>query len=118
MLLFSSVAATQGFTAHGAISAAKAGVEGLAVALATEMAPDVRINVIAPSLSQSKMAAPLLSNEMMAKGIAQAHPLRRIGNAQDFAPLSAMLMDNERSGWITGAVINVDGGRSSLRTKG
>ena len=118
VLLFSSVAASHGFTAHGAISAAKAGVEGLAVALATELAPDVRINVIAPSLSQSKMAAPLLSNEMMAKGIAQAHPLRRIGNAQDFAPLSAMLMDNQRSGWITGAVINVDGGRSSLRTKG
>lgn len=118
VLLFSSVAASQGFAAHGAISAAKAGVEGLAVALATEMAPDVRINVIAPSLTQSKMAAPLLSNEIMAKGIAQSHPIRRLGEGQDFAPLAALLMDPKRSGWITGAVIPVDGGRSSLRTKG
>ena len=118
VLLFSSVAASQGFAAHGAISAAKAGVEGMAIALATEMAPDVRINVIAPSLTQSKMAAPLLSNEIMAKGIAQSHPIRRLGEGTDFAPLAALLMDPARSGWITGAVIAVDGGRGSLRTKG
>ena len=72
--------------------------------------------------SQTQAIIALSSGEAelggLAKGIAQAHPLRRIGNAQDFAPLSAMLMDNQRSGWITGAVINVDGGRSSLRTKG
>ena len=118
VLLFSSVAATQGFAAHGAISAAKAGVEGMATALATELAPDVRINVIAPSLTQSKMAAPLLSNDIMAKGIAQSHPLRRLGTGDDFAPLAALLMDPARSGWITGAIIPVDGGRKSLRTKG
>lgn len=118
VLLFSSVAATQGFVAHGAIAAAKAGVEGMAKALAAELAPDIRINVIAPSLTDSKMAAPLLSNDVMAKGIAQAHPLRRLGTGDDFASLAALLMDNQRSGWISGAVIAVDGGRQSLRTKG
>lgn len=118
VLLFSSVAASQGFAAHGAISAAKAAIEGMARALATELAPDVRINVIAPSLTHSKMAAPLLSNEIMAKGIAQSHPIRRLGEGADFAPLAALLMDPARSGWITGAVIPVDGGRKSLRTKG
>ena len=118
VLLFSSVAATQGFNAHGAISAAKAAVEGMAIAIATELAPDVRVNVLAPSLTDSKMAGPLLSNEMMAKGIAQAHPMRRVGQGRDFAPLASLLMDPAKSGWITGSIIAVDGGRKSLRTKG
>ena len=118
VLLFSSVAATQGFVAHGAIASAKAAVEGLGRTLAAELSPDIRVNVIAPSLTDSKMAAPLLSNDVMAKGIAAAHPLRRLGAGQDFAALGALLMDNQRAGWITGAVIAVDGGRQSLRTKG
>ena len=118
VLLFSSVAASAGFSAHGAIGAAKAGVEGLALALATELAPDVRLNVIAPSLTHSKMAAPLLSIEVLAKGIAQAHPIRRLGQGDDFAHLASLLMDSARSGWMTGAIIPVDGGRKSLRTKG
>ena len=87
VVLFSSVAASQGFTSHAAISAAKAGVEGLAKALAAELSPDVRVNVIAPSLSQSKMAEPLLANETMAKGLAQMHPLGRLGQADDFSNL-------------------------------
>ena len=114
MVFFSSVAATQGFTNHAAISPAKAAVEGLAKALAAELAPDVRVNVIAPSLSQSKMAEPLLANEAMAKGLAQMHPLGRIGQASDFAGLVSLLLDPEKSGWMTGAVIAVDGGRGAL----
>ena len=114
MVFFSSVAATQGFTNHAAISAAKAAVEGLAKALAAELAPDVRVNVIAPSLSQSKMAEPLLANEAMAKGLAQMHPLGRIGQASDFAGLVSLLLEPEKSGWMTGAVIAVDGGRGAL----
>ena len=114
MVFFSSVAATQGFTNHAAISAAKAAVEGLAKALAAELAPDVRVNVIAPSLSQSKMAEPLLANEAMAKGLAQMHPLGRLGQASDFAGLVSLLIDPEKSGWMTGTVIAVDGGRGAL----
>ena len=114
VVLFSSVAASQGFTNHAAISAAKAGVEGLAKALAAELSPDVRVNVIAPSLSQSKMAEPLLANEAMAKGLAQMHPLGRLGQAEDFSGLACLLLDSEKSGWMTGTVIAVDGGRGSL----
>jgi NAD(P)-dependent dehydrogenase (short-subunit alcohol dehydrogenase family) len=114
IVFFSSVAATQGFTNHAAISAAKAAVEGLAKALAAELAPDVRVNVIAPSLSQSKMAEPLLANEAMAKGLAQMHPLGRLGQASDFSGLVSLLLDSERTGWMTGAVIAVDGGRGTL----
>ena len=114
VVLFSSVAASQGFTNHAAIGAAKAGVEGLGKALAAELSPDIRVNVIAPSLSQSKMAEPLLGNEVMAKGLAQMHPLGRLGQASDFAALACLLLDAERSGWMTGSVIAVDGGRGSL----
>ena len=114
MVFFSSVAATQGFTNHAAISAAKAAVEGLARALAAELAPDIRVNVIAPSLSQSKMAEPLLANEAMKKGLAQMHPLGRLGQASDFSGLVSLLLDPEKSGWMTGVVIAVDGGRSAL----
>ena len=118
MVFFSSVAATQGFTNHAAISAAKAAVEGLSKALAAELAPDVRVNVIAPSLSQSKMAEPLLMNEAMAKGLAQMHPLGRLGQPSDFAGLVSLLLDPEKSAWMTGAVIAVDGGRGALAVNG
>ena len=115
VLLFSSVAARYGFTAHAAIGAAKAAVEGLVVSLAAEFAPDIRVNAIAPSLSQSKMASPIISNPQMHKALAASHPMGRLGEAQDFAPLSAMLLDNTQSGWITGQILAVDGGRSSVQ---
>jgi len=114
VVFFSSVAASHGFTNHAAISAAKAAVEGLAKALAAELAPDVRVNVVAPSLSHSKMATPLLANEAMAKGLAQMHPLGRLGQGSDFAGLVSLLLDPKKSGWMTGTVIAVDGGRGSL----
>ncbi len=114
VLMFSSVAAHTGFTSHAAIAAAKAGVEGLGRALAAEFAPDIRVNVIAPSLSESKMASPLISNPAMAKGLAQMHPLGRLGTAADFSSLACLLLDNQQSGWITGAVFPVDGGRGNL----
>lgn len=115
VLLFSSVAAQYGFTAHAAIGSAKAAIHGLVVSLAAELSPEVRVNAIAPSLSESKMATPILSNPQMAKALAAAHPLGRLGNAADFAPLGAMLLDNQQSSWITGQVIAVDGGRSTLQ---
>ncbi len=114
VVLFSSVAAAFGFPSHAAIAAAKAGVEGLGRALAAELAPDIRVNVIAPSLSQSKMAAPLISNPAMAQGIAQTHPMGRLGQASDFSALCCLLLDNSQSGWMTGTVLPVDGGRGQL----
>jgi len=69
-------------------------------------------------LSDTKMAAPLLASEAMAKGIAQMHPLGRIGNARDIAPLACLLLDNSASSWITGEVFAIDGGRGHLATTG
>ena len=118
VLLFSSVAASQGFTAHAAIAAAKAGIEGLTRSLAAEFAPSIRVNAIAPSLTETKMAAPLTNNAVLAKGIAGAHPLPRLGQPDDFTGLARLLLLPETGSWITGSIFPVDGGRGALRTKG
>ena len=117
VVLFSSVAVAQGFAAHASVSMAKGAVEGLVVALAAELAPQVRVNAVAPSLTRTPLAAPLTGNEAMASAIAQMHPLPRLGTAEDSAALAAFLL-SEDAGWITGQVIGVDGGRSRLRVKG
>ncbi|HQT89027.1 MAG TPA: SDR family oxidoreductase [Acidiphilium sp.] len=116
VVLFSSVAAQAGFPNHTVIGAAKAGVEGLSVALAAELAP-VRVNCIAPSLTRSKIAAPMTENQAMAKAIAAQHPIARLGEPDDTAALAEFLLSGQ-AGWITGQVIGVDGGRSRLRSKG
>lgn len=115
VVLFSTVAARQGFVNHSIIAAAKSGVEGLTVSLAAELAPNVRVNAIAPSLTDTPIAAPLLSSETVAKSIAQQHPLQRLGTPQDHAAMACLLL-SPASSWITGQVVGVDGGRGSLRT--
>ena len=79
VVLFSTVAAQRGFTNHTIIASAKAAVEGLTVTLAAEFAPNIRVNCIAPSLSKSKIAEPMLKNPAIAEGIAKAHPSKKIG---------------------------------------
>lgn len=113
VVLFSSIAATRGFANHSAIGTAKAAVEGLARSLAAELAPKVRINVIAPSLTQTPLAAPLTSNPKMSEAIGAMHPIPRLGQADEMADLAAYLL-SDRSGWVTGQVFHVDGGRSTL----
>ena len=113
VVLFSTVAAQRGFTNHTIIASAKAAVEGLTVTLAAEFAPNIRVNCIAPSLSKSKIAEPMLKNPAIAEGIAKAHPLKRLGEGKDSAALAKFLI-TEESSWITGQVIAVDGGRSKL----
>jgi NAD(P)-dependent dehydrogenase (short-subunit alcohol dehydrogenase family) len=117
VVLFSSVAARAGFPNHSVIGPVKAAVEGLTAALAAELAPAVRVNCIAPSLTRTVMAAPLTGNATMAKAIAAQHPIPRLGEPEDAAALAAFLLGPE-SGWITGQVIGVDGGRSSIRSRG
>ncbi len=113
IVLFSTVAAQRGFTNHSIIASAKAAVEGLAVSIAAEFAPNIRVNCIALSLTNSKIAQPILKNTVLAEGIAKAHPLKRIGEGKDGAALAKFLL-TEESSWVTGQVIAVDGGRSKL----
>jgi len=113
LVLFSTVAAQRGFTNHSIIASTKAAVEGLTVSLAAEFAPNIRVNCIAPSLTNSKIAQPMLKNSSIAEGIAKAHPLKRLGEGKDSASLAKFLI-TEDSSWITGQIIAVDGGRSKL----
>lgn len=115
VVLFSSVAAGQGFASHSVIGPAKAAVSGLTLALAAELAPYVRVNAIAPSLSRTPLSASLTGSDKMAEAIADIHPLKRLGLAADSAALAAFLLSAD-AGWMTGQVIGIDGGRGSLRT--
>ena len=113
IILFSSVAAQKGFTNHTIIASAKAAIEGLTVTLAAELAPSIRVNCIAPSLTDSKISQPMLKSDVMAEALAKVHPLKRLGHGNDSAALAKFLLGNE-STWVTGQIIGVDGGRSSL----
>ena len=113
IVMFSTVAAQRGFTNHSIIASTKAAVEGLTVSLAAEFAPNIRVNCVAPSLTKSKIAEPMLKNIAIAEGIAKAHPLKRLGEGKDSASLAKFLI-TEDSSWITGQIIAVDGGRSKL----
>ncbi len=117
VVLFSTVAAQAGFASHAVIAAAKAAVEGLTVSLAAELAPHSRVNCIAPSLMRTGIAEPITRNDAMADAIAGQHPIPRLGEAEDAAALAAFLLSTA-SGWITGQIIGVDGGRSTVRTRG
>lgn len=116
VVLFSSVAATQGFTFHASMGMAKGAVNGLTLSLAAELAPKIRVNAIAPSLTRTPLADKVLPNEQVADSLAKMHALERLGTAADTANLAAFLLSAD-AGWITGQVIGVDGGRSSLRVK-
>ena len=113
VVLFSTVAVKQGFPNHAIVSSAKGAIEGLTLALAAEFAPNIRFNCIAPSLTNSKISNFLLKNEKMAESIAKMHPLKRIGEGEDSASVAKFLL-TDQSSWITGQVLGVDGGRSSV----
>jgi NAD(P)-dependent dehydrogenase (short-subunit alcohol dehydrogenase family) len=117
VVLFSTVAVAQGFPSHASVAMAKGAVEGLTRALAAELAPRIRVNCVAPSLTRTPLAQALTGNETLANAVAQMHALQRLGEPDDIASLGAFLLSSEAA-WITGQVIGVDGGRSTLRAKG
>lgn len=113
MVFFSTVAVGTGMPFHTSVSAAKGAIEGFARALAAEYAPKVRVNVIAPSLVDTPLSERLLSNDKKKEMMSERHPMKRVGNAEDIANMATFLLDSDNS-WITGQVIGVDGGMSSL----
>ncbi|MEM7695883.1 MAG: SDR family oxidoreductase [Pseudomonadota bacterium] len=113
VLLFSTVAVDQGFSNHASVAMAKGAVVGLTRSLAADLAPLVRVNAIAPSLTTGGMGDAVAGSDKMREAIGKAHPLKRLGEGADMAPLAAALLAPE--GWVTGQVIGVDGGRGALR---
>jgi len=115
IILFSTVAVAQGMPFHASISAAKGAVEGLARSLAAELAPKIRVNVIAPSLTDTPLASSLLNSEAKREAAAKRHPLQQVGAPEDVAEFCAFLL-SDASRFMTGQVLRPDGGLSSVRT--
>ncbi len=113
MVFFSTVAVSTGMPFHTSVAAAKGAIEGFAKSLAAEYAPRVRVNCIAPSLVDTPLAGRLLNNDKKRELMAQRHPLKRVGNAEDIANLAVFLL-GDKSTWVTGQVLGVDGGMSTL----
>ena len=116
ILLFSTIAVQQGFTNHSVVSTSKGAIEGLTLSLAAEFAPKIRVNCIAPSLTDSKMSQKMISNDNIRKAIENMHPIPKIGKGEDFADLSSFLL-GKKNNWITGQIFHIDGGRSTLRIR-
>ena len=118
IVLMSSVAARLGLANHEAVAAAKAGVVGLALAAAATYAPKgIRVNVVAPGLVRTPLAGRLVASEAAVSASAAMHPLGRIGEPEDVTDALAFLLDRERSGWVTGQTLSVDGGFSTVRPR-
>lgn len=114
IVFFSTVAVQTGLPFHSQVSASKGAIEGLTKALAAEYAPKIRVNCIAPSLTETPLAASLVNSEQKREANAQRHPLKRIGRAEDLANVAEFLLSDKAS-WITGQIIHTDGGYSTLK---
>lgn len=114
IVLFSTVAVQSGFTFHTQVSISKGAIEGLTRALAAELAPAIRVNAIAPALTDTKLAGKLLSTPEKVQYHADKNPLKRVGSPQDIADAAVYLL-SDKSSWVTGQILKVDGGFGSLR---
>jgi len=114
VVLFSTVAVGTGMPMHASIAAAKGAVEGLAKSLAAEWAPKIRVNCLAPALTETPLAANFFGTEEKRQAMEARHPLGRIGTAAEVASLAKFLLCKE-SDWITGQTFGIDGGLSTLK---
>ena len=114
VVVFSTVAVQLGLPFHSQVSASKGAIEGLTKALSAEWAPSIRVNCIAPSLTDTPLAANLLNTDEKKAANALRHPLKKIGTASDIANMAAFLL-SENAAWITGQIIHVDGGMSTVK---
>ena len=114
IVLFSSVAAQIGFQFHTQVAISKGGIEALSKTLAAELAPKVRVNVVAPSITKTPLSEHLLNNEKKMENNLNRHPLQRIGEVDDIVNVVELLID-DKSQWITGQIFNIDGGISSIK---
>lgn len=114
IVLFSTVAVQTGMPFHSAVAVSKGAVEGLTRALAAEFSPKVRVNCVAPSLTDTKLASKFLSTPEKMESSAQRHPLKKVGTVEDLSETVVFLL-SESSAWMTGQVLHVDGGMSRLK---
>lgn len=114
VVVFSTVAVQLGLPFHSQVCASKGAIEGLTKALSAEWAPSIRVNCIAPSLTDTPLAANLLNTDEKKTANALRHPLKKIGTASDIANMAAFLL-SENAAWITGQIIHVDGGMSTVK---
>ena len=114
LLFFSTVAVSQGMPFHSSVSVAKAGIEGLTKSLAAELAPSIRVNCIAPTITRTDMAQRILRNEKIEENIANKHPLKKICEAKDISDMADFLISHNAKN-ITGQIMHVDGGMSTLK---
>ena len=114
IVLFSTVAVQTGFSFHSIVSSSKGAIEGLTRALAAEFAPSIRVNCIAPSITDTPLAGNLLNSQEKKEANAQRHPLKKVGEAIDIANAVAFLLSKDSS-WMTAQIMHLDGGISSLR---
>jgi NAD(P)-dependent dehydrogenase (short-subunit alcohol dehydrogenase family) len=115
VVLFSSVAAQTGFPFHNIIASSKGAIEGLTRSLAAEFAPKIRFNAVAPSLTKTSLTEKLLNTESKIEFNMHRHPMKKIGKPEEIASFAAFLL-SEKAGWMTGQVIHIDGGISSVKT--
>ena len=114
MVFFSTVAVTSGMPFHTSVSASKGAIEGFAKSLAAEYAPKLRVNVVAPSLVDTPLSSRLLNNDKKREAMAERHPLKKIGTSENMAEVVEFLL-SEKSQWMSGQIMAIDGGISTLR---
>lgn len=115
VVFYSTVAVQTGMPFHASVAVAKGALEGLTRSLAAEWAPKIRVNCIAPSLVNTPLADKFLNNDAKMEKASERHPMQRVGTPQEMAEATAFLL-SEKSGWMTGQVLTIDGGIGTLKT--